>query len=159
VLDFLTLKPEADTLLMRAGMGSFGENQQAVLGSLVEKHWSEVVAGDRDFSTGFIADRDYRTEDASTDTRLLSPLGSTELLFAGDDRAFGAAQFYGNYNSWERTKGWLAGVTQQFDSIAVTLIFTSLNAINPTAIRTSISTTALRDRFATGTRYSRTRRC
>jgi outer membrane cobalamin receptor len=116
VLDFLTLKPEADTLLMRAGMGSFGENQQAVLGSLVEEHWSEVVAGDRDFSTGFIADRDYRTEDASTDTRLLSPLGSTELLFAGDDRAFGAAQFYGNYNSWERTKGWLAGVTQQFDS-------------------------------------------
>jgi iron complex outermembrane receptor protein len=116
VVDFMTWKPEASTLRLRAGGGSFGENQQAILGSLAGKRWSEVIAGDRDFSTGFIADRDYRTEDASTDTRFSSPLGSTELLFAGDDRAFGAAQFYGNYNSWERTKGWFAGLTQQFDS-------------------------------------------
>jgi iron complex outermembrane receptor protein len=116
VVDFTTWKPEANTLRLRAGTGSFGENQQAALGALIGKHWSEVVAGDREFSTGFIADRDYRTENASTDTRLASPLGSTELLLAGDDRAFGAAQFYGNYNSWERTKGWFAGLTQQFDS-------------------------------------------
>ena len=115
VVDFMIWKPDASTLRLRAGAGSFGENQQAVLGSLVGKRWSEVIAGDRDFSTGFIADRDYRTENASTDTRLASPLGSTELLFAGDDRAYGAAQFYGNYNSWERTKGWFAGITQQFD--------------------------------------------
>jgi outer membrane cobalamin receptor len=116
VVDFTTWKPEADALRLRAGTGSFGESQEAVLGALVEKHWSEVIAGDRDFSTGFIADRDYRTEDASADTRLASSLGSTELLFAGDDRAFGAAQFYGDYNSWERTKGWFAGLKQQFDS-------------------------------------------
>lgn len=115
-VDFMTWNPQSDTLVLRAGAGSFGENQQAVLGSLVKKHWSEVIAGDRDFSTGFIADRDYRTEDASSDTRASSPLGSTELLFAGDDRAFGAAQFYGNYNSWEQTKGWFAGLTQEFDS-------------------------------------------
>ena len=116
VVDFTTWKPDADTVRLRTGAGSFGENEQAVLGALVAKRWSEVMAGDRDFSTGFIADRDYRTEDASADTRLTSPLGSTELVFAGDDRAFGAAQFYGNYNSWERTKGWFAGFTQQFDS-------------------------------------------
>jgi len=116
VVDFTTWKPEANALRLRAGTGSFGENQQAVLGALVGKRWSEVIAGDRDFSTGFIADRDYRTENASTDTRLASPLGTTELLLAGDDRAFGAAQFYGDYNSWERTKGWFAGLTQQFDS-------------------------------------------
>jgi outer membrane cobalamin receptor len=116
VVDFTTWKPEADTLRLRAGTGSFGENQQAFVGALVEKHWSEVIAGDRDLSTGFIADRDYRTESASADTRLASPLGMTELLFAGDDRAFGAAQFYGDYSSWERTKGWFAGLTQQFDS-------------------------------------------
>ncbi len=116
VVDFTTWKPEASTLRLRAGTGSFGGNQQAVLGSLLGRDWSEVIAGDRDFSTGFIANRDYRTENASTDTRIASPLGSTELLFAADDRAFGAAQFYGNYNSWERTKGWFAGITQQFDS-------------------------------------------
>jgi iron complex outermembrane receptor protein len=116
VVDFTTWKPEANTLRLRTGTGSFGENEQAVLGALVAKRWSEVIAGDRGFSTGFIADRNYRTEDASADTRLVSPLGSTELLFAGDDRAFGAAQFYGDYNSWERTKGWFAGLTQQFNS-------------------------------------------
>jgi vitamin B12 transporter len=116
VVDFTTWKPEADTLRLRAGTGNFGENQQAVLGAVVGKRWSDVIAGDRDFSTGFIADRDYRTENASTDTRLSSRLGSTELLLAGDDRAFGAAQFYGDYNSWERTKGWFAGLTQQFHS-------------------------------------------
>jgi len=116
VVDFTTWKPEANTLRLRAGTGSFGENQQAALGALVAKRWSEVIAGDRDFSTGFIADRDYRTVDASADTRLASPLGSTELLFAGDDRAFGAAQFYGDYDSWERTKGWFASLVQQFNS-------------------------------------------
>ncbi|MGA9667865.1 MAG: TonB-dependent receptor [Terracidiphilus sp.] len=116
VVDFATWKPKANTLRLRAGTGGFGENQQAALGTLIGKHWSEVVAGDRDFSTGFIADRDYRTENASADTRLASALGTTELLLASDDRAFGAAQFYGDYDSWERTKGWFAGLTQQFDS-------------------------------------------
>jgi outer membrane receptor protein involved in Fe transport len=115
VVDFTTWKPEANTLRLRVGTGSFGENEQALLGALAAKRWSEVIAGDRDFSTGFIADRDYRTEAASADTRLASPLGTTELVFAGDDRAFGAAQFYGDYNSWERIKGWFAGLTHQFD--------------------------------------------
>ncbi len=115
VADFMTWTPEADTLRLRAGSGSFGENEQGFLGSLVRKRWSEVVAGSRAFSTGFIPDRDYRTEDASTETRAASRLGSTDLLFAGNDRSFGAAQFYGNYNSWERTKGWFVGLTQQFN--------------------------------------------
>jgi outer membrane cobalamin receptor len=115
VADFVTWTPETDTLRLRAGGGSFGENEQAFLGALARKDWSEVLAGSRTFSTGFIADRDYRTEDASTETRASSRLGSTDLLFAGNDRAFGAAQFYGNYNSWERTKGWFAGLTQQFN--------------------------------------------
>jgi vitamin B12 transporter len=114
VADFVTWKPEADTLRLRAGVGSFGENEQGFLGALNRRRWSEVLAGSREFSTGFIVDRDYRTEDASTETRTTSRLGETDLLFAGDDRAFGAAQFYGNYNSWERTKGWFAGGTQQF---------------------------------------------
>lgn len=114
VADFVTWKPEATTLCLRTGAGSFGENEQGFLGSLAEKRWSEVVAGDRGSSTGFIPDRDYRTEDASSETRVYSRFGATDLLLAGGDRAFGAAQFYGNYNSWERTKGWFAGLTQQF---------------------------------------------
>lgn len=116
VVDLMTWTPDATSLRLRAGTGSFGENQQGVLGSIAEKRWSEVIAGSRDFSTGFIPGRDYRTEDASTETRLATRLGSSDLLFSGDDRSFGAAQFYGNYNSWERTKGWFAALTQQFDS-------------------------------------------
>jgi iron complex outermembrane receptor protein len=116
VVDFTTWQPEETSLQFRAGKGSFGENQQGILAAFVHKHGSEVVAADRDFSTGFIADRDYRTENISADTRLTSTLGSTELLLASDDRSFGAAQFYGDYNSWERTKGWFAALTQQFDS-------------------------------------------
>jgi vitamin B12 transporter len=43
-------------------------------------------------------------------------MGTTDLLFTGDDRAFGAAGFYGNYTSWERTKGWFTSATQEFNS-------------------------------------------
>jgi vitamin B12 transporter len=116
VADILTLKPQATSLKLRAGGGSFGENQQAFFGSAVGGKWSEAAAGSRDFSTGFMADRDYRTEDASSETRLESPLGNTDILFAGNDRAYGANQFYGNYNSWERTKEWYSSLTQQLGS-------------------------------------------
>jgi iron complex outermembrane receptor protein len=114
VVDFLTFEPVANTLRLRAGAGSFGQDQEAVLGSVLGKRWSEAIAGDRDRSTGFAYDRDYRSESASSETRFASPLGKTDLLFAGDDRAFGANNFYGPYSSWERTKGQFAAATQQF---------------------------------------------
>ena len=38
------------------------------------------------------------------------------LLLAGSDRAFGAANFYGNYPSFEHTKGWYAILHQDFGS-------------------------------------------
>lgn len=117
VVDFTTAKPEANTLRLRSGVGTFGENQQGFVGSLVSKKWwSQTVAGNRDFSTGFIADRDYRTEDGSSETWLNSALGQTDILLAGSDRPFGAAGFYGDYPSWERTKGWFASLDQHFDA-------------------------------------------
>jgi iron complex outermembrane receptor protein len=116
VADFLTWKPTASTLRLRSGVGSFGENQQALLGSYVGNRGSEVVAGSRDLSGGFIPDRDYRTEGASTESWIPTGLGTMGILIAGDDRAFGAAGFYGNYNSWERTKGWFGSATQEFNS-------------------------------------------
>jgi iron complex outermembrane receptor protein len=116
VADFLTWKPAASTLRFRSGVGSSGENQQAFLGSCVGSRGSEVIAGSRDFSDGFIPDRDYRTDGVSSESWISSRIGATDLLFTGDDRAFGAAGFYGNYNSWERTKGWFASATQKFNS-------------------------------------------
>jgi len=115
VVDFMTFVPDASTLRLRAGAGSYGEDQEGLLGSILGKQWSQVVAADRDRSTGFIYDRDYRTESATSETRFKTALGTSDLLFAGDDRAYGADQFYGNYPSWERTKGWFAALSQQFN--------------------------------------------
>jgi outer membrane cobalamin receptor len=113
VVNFLTAVPDEDSLKLRAGVGSFGENEQAVLGGLVGRRWTEAVTGARNFSTGFIPDRDYRNENASSETRWKSEPGVTDVLLAGSDRAFGADGFYGPYNSWERTKGWFASARQE----------------------------------------------
>ena len=61
-------------------------------------------------------DRGYRSEEGSSETRLHSVAGDSDVLLGGSDRSFGANQFYGNYNSWERTKEWFAGVNQQIDA-------------------------------------------
>jgi len=73
------------------------------------------AAGDREFSTGFMTDRDYRSENTSNELQFASVLGHSDILFARDDRAYGANQFYGPYVSWERTKGWFAALTQQLN--------------------------------------------
>ena len=112
VIDFVTAKPRHDSLLLRAGGGNYGENEQAAVASAVGRKWSEMLAGQRNFSSGFMYDRDYRDEEASSESRWQSALGTTDILLAGDDRAFGANNFYGNYPSFERTKGWFASIQQ-----------------------------------------------
>jgi vitamin B12 transporter len=115
VVDFETWTPDVSTLRVHAGAGSFSEDQEGLLGALVWRRGSEVLAADRDRSEGFTFDRDYRTEDLSSETRATSLLGASDLLLATDDRVYGANLFYGPYNSWERTKGWLAALTQGFN--------------------------------------------
>jgi iron complex outermembrane receptor protein len=117
VVDLVTAVPAPGwRLKARAGGGSFGENEQTAVASWGGKKASEVLAGGRGFSDGFIADRDYRSEEVSSETRTHSSWGDSDVLLAGSDRAFGAAGFYGDYNSWERTKGWFAALTQRFDA-------------------------------------------
>lgn len=111
-VDFITAPPEASEIRVRTGVGNYGFNQQHVFGSLLRQNWSETVAADRDFSTGFAPDRDFRSADASSETRFKSALGQTDLLVAGSDRPFGANQFYGAYPSWERTKNWFSSAQQ-----------------------------------------------
>ncbi|MGC9158817.1 MAG: TonB-dependent receptor plug domain-containing protein [Terracidiphilus sp.] len=113
VVDFLTAAPEVSSLRLQAGGGSFGENEQSLLGALVGKSWSSRLAAERNFSTGFMADRDYRNEDAASETWINSRLGLSDLLVGASDRAFGANQFYGPYASWERTKERFAGARQE----------------------------------------------
>jgi iron complex outermembrane receptor protein len=138
VADLLTAAPSSSSLRLRAGGGSFWENEESLLGSLARERWSSRLTADRSFSTGFTADRgytgdcdlqqlyrdcqndrDYRNEDASSESWVGSRLGISDLLFAVSDRAFGANQFYGPYNSWERTKGWFASGRQELGSRTV----------------------------------------
>ena len=72
--------------------------------------------GGAEFFAGFMNDRDYRNEDASAEGWAGTRLGVTDVLLATSDRAFGANQFYGDYPSWERTKGWFGGVRQELGS-------------------------------------------
>jgi len=119
VVDFLTAAPAAMSLHLRAGGGSFGANEESLVAALAHKRWSSRLTANRNFSTGFMSDRDYRNEDASSESWISSRLGISDLLFAASDRAFGANQFYGSYNSWERTKGWFASARQELGSRTV----------------------------------------
>ncbi len=94
------------------GAGNFGFNQQHALAAVSGKRWSEDLAFARDFSSGFMANRDYRNLALSSLSVLKSRLGATSLLFAYSDRPYGAEQFYGNFPSWERTKTWFVAAHQ-----------------------------------------------
>jgi outer membrane cobalamin receptor len=119
VVDFLTAAPDHNSLFLRAGEGSFESNEETLVAGASRKAWSGRAAAERNFSTGFTADRDYRNEDASLEAWHGSRLGITDLLFASSDRAFGADNFYGNYPSWERTKGWFASARQELGAHTV----------------------------------------
>jgi iron complex outermembrane receptor protein len=116
VVDFLTAAPSASSLRLRAGEGSFGASEESLLAGLASKRWSGRLTADHNLSNGFMTDRDYRNEDASLESWFASRLGVSDLLFAASDRSFGANQFYGPYNSWERTKGWFASGRQELGS-------------------------------------------
>jgi outer membrane cobalamin receptor len=113
VVDFLTTAPDHDSLRVRLGEGSFESNEESLLAAATKAKWSGRATADRNFSTGFMADRDYRNEDASAESWIGTRLGITDVLVAGSDRAFGANDFYGAYPSWERTKNWFASARQE----------------------------------------------
>ena len=104
------------TLVVRSGAGSYGSLENHVRGAFNVGPLSEQITASRDQSDGFIPDRDYASNAAASDSWLKSALGTTNILLGGSDRPYGANQFYGNYNSWERTKGWLAIAQQQLGS-------------------------------------------
>jgi iron complex outermembrane receptor protein len=119
VVDFLTAAPDHCSLMLRGAAGSFGANEESLLAGTTRGRWSGRATASRNFSTGFMADRDYRNEDASAESWIGSRPGITDLMLASSDRSFGANQFYGPYNSWERTKGWFASARQELGSRTV----------------------------------------
>ncbi len=114
VVNIITAPPEGLEFRLRAAAGNFGANQER--GSLADgsAKLSEQLTFARDFSSGFMPDRDYRNLQLASTTHLSSAWGASDLTLAYMDHPFGADQFYGPYNSWEDTKTWFAGVRQAF---------------------------------------------
>jgi iron complex outermembrane receptor protein len=111
-VNFISAPPSGTELRTRIGFGNFGFNQQRVIGSYLGRRWSERFSASRDSSSGFLPDRDFRSTAVSSETRIKTTLGDTDVLLAGSDRPFGADQFYGPFRSWERTKGWFGSLLQ-----------------------------------------------
>jgi iron complex outermembrane receptor protein len=111
-VNFITQTPQVTELRLGVNGGSFGTNGQNGSLAYVDGPFSEQLTFARELSTGFMPDRDYRTLALGSQTTYKSAFGLTNLLLGLSDRPFGAAGFYGNYPSWERTKGWFAGLNQ-----------------------------------------------
>ncbi|MGH9672006.1 MAG: TonB-dependent receptor plug domain-containing protein, partial [Bryobacteraceae bacterium] len=113
VIHFVAEPPEAAEMRLRTAAGSFGVNQQRASLGGAGAWWSQHLAFSRDFSSGFRDNRDYRHLSLSSLTRVRTRLGSTGVVLAHADRPFGADGFYGNFNSWERTRTWYGSVRQE----------------------------------------------
>jgi len=109
VVNVRTEPIEPGEFRLLAGVGNFGVTEQHAVTSFGRSWWQEELAFARDFSSGFMPDRDYRNLALSSLSTLRSRLGATSLLFAYSDRPFGANDFYGAAETqWERTKTWFA---------------------------------------------------
>jgi outer membrane cobalamin receptor len=112
-INFITARPAATSVVVKAGFGNYGSEEQHLIASYQTRSVAEQLTGSRDTSDGFMPDRGYHSNALASETWLDSGLGTTDLLFAGSDRPYGANDFYGPYDSWERTKGWFASLQQQ----------------------------------------------
>jgi iron complex outermembrane receptor protein len=115
-VNVITAAPEHSDLRLGAGVGNFGINQQTGSAAFVWKRVDEEFDAERDFSSGFRPDRDYRSATLFSTTGVETLLGQSLLMLGYGDKPFGADQFYGPFNSWERTKTWFAGLKQDLGS-------------------------------------------
>jgi iron complex outermembrane receptor protein len=113
-IDVITRQPsdEPVELVVRGGYGSFGTNEQSGFLSFHQGFLSQQFSFQRELSDGFTDGRDYRNFVAGSQTWMKTKLGLTRVYLGYVDRPFGANQFYGNFDSWERTKTWLATLSQ-----------------------------------------------
>jgi outer membrane cobalamin receptor len=114
VVNIITTPPEGLEFRLRTAIGNFGTNQERGSIAAGSAKISEQLTFARDFSSGFMPDRDYRNLQFGSTTHLSSGWGASDLTLAYMDHPFGADQFYGPYNSWEDTKTWFAGMQQAF---------------------------------------------
>ena len=112
VVNLVTRRPETSELRVRGALGNWGVNQESATAGYVRQSFAEQLYFSRDFSTGFMPNRDYRNLTLSSKTFLDSRLGTSDVTLAYSDKPYGAQDFYGNFPSWERTMGWFAALRQ-----------------------------------------------
>ncbi len=116
VVNVRTERLEGPDVRLYTGFGNFGTNVQHAIVDFGGPRFFEELSADRDFSTGFAYDRDYRNRSFGSLSLMQSKLGTTSVLLSYADRPYGANQFYGNYPSWERIKTWFTSIHQDLGS-------------------------------------------
>ena len=111
-VNFVTKKPQATELKLMAGGGDFGWHRQSLISGFKLGAWSQQTSSERNFSSGFRPGRDYRNTSFSSESFFDKDFGSTTVMFAANDRPFGANGFYGPWDSWEDTGSTLFAVSQ-----------------------------------------------
>jgi iron complex outermembrane receptor protein len=111
-VNFITGPPQYSEAQVGAAIGNFGTNQETLSAGFVARRLDEQLSVARDFSTGFMPDRDYRSLAIFSNSGAQTALGRSLIMLGWGDKPFGANQFYGPYDSWERTKSWFAGLKQ-----------------------------------------------
>ncbi len=115
-INIITGPPKYSEFRVGAGIGNFGVNQESLSASFLTGKIDEQLSVARDFSTGFIPDRDYRSLTIFSNNGVQTALGRSLIMLGYGDKPFGADQFYGDFPSWERTKSWFAGLKQDLGS-------------------------------------------
>lgn len=93
VINIITAPPEGWEVRMRTAVGNEGINEQSV--SLADSFGklSEQLTFSRDFSSGFMPDRDYRTLQFGSTSHLETGWGFTDLTLAYMDHPLGPTSF------------------------------------------------------------------
>lgn len=97
-LNVISAAPERSDFRVGLGVGNVGVNQQSVSAALVSKKLGTELEGDRDFSSGFRPDRDYRSFTVFSTTRANTNLDNSSLMLGFGDKPYGADQFYGAFD-------------------------------------------------------------
>jgi len=112
-VNLITARPASTAIVAKTGFGNYGSEEQHLRADYASGRFAEQLSGSRDVSDGFIPDRGYHANTLSSESWLTTRPGTTDILLATSDRPYGASQFYGNYDSWERTKAWFGSIQQQ----------------------------------------------
>ncbi len=112
-VNFITGPPQYSYAEAGAAIGNFGTNQETLSAGFLSSRLDEQLDVARDFSTGFMPDRDYRSLTIFSNTGAQTALGRSLIMLGLGDKPFGANGFYGDSpTQWERTKSWFAALKQ-----------------------------------------------